>query len=167
VRASDVVRVLDLLGAEGVRCWVDGGWGVDALLGVQSRPHSDLDLVVVRSHLELALGALRGEGFEVTRDWLPNAVALRDGSGREVDLHPVDTTADGGGDQVLLDGESTWHYSSPVEGSVGGRAVLCCSPDEQLLMHQGYQPRECDVADVKRLAAHFRLPLPEPYSGVT
>jgi hypothetical protein len=26
--------------------WIDGGWGVDALLGVQTRPHKDLDVAV-------------------------------------------------------------------------------------------------------------------------
>ena len=31
---------------EGLAFWIDGGWGVDALLGEQTRPHSDLDLAV-------------------------------------------------------------------------------------------------------------------------
>ena len=41
-----VLAVLDLLAAAEVRAWVAGGWGVDALLGRQTRPHCDIDLVV-------------------------------------------------------------------------------------------------------------------------
>jgi lincosamide nucleotidyltransferase A/C/D/E len=47
----DVLEVLDILDADGVMHWLDGGWGVDALLGVQTRPHADLDLAVPREHV--------------------------------------------------------------------------------------------------------------------
>jgi lincosamide nucleotidyltransferase A/C/D/E len=30
----------------GIEIWVDGGWGVDALLGEQTRPHKDLDIAI-------------------------------------------------------------------------------------------------------------------------
>jgi lincosamide nucleotidyltransferase A/C/D/E len=43
VRAEDVLAVLDRLGAAGVAVWLDGGWGIDALLGRQSRAHADAD----------------------------------------------------------------------------------------------------------------------------
>lgn len=29
-----------------MRVWLDGGWGVDALLGRQTRPHDDMDIVI-------------------------------------------------------------------------------------------------------------------------
>lgn len=35
---------IDTLDTHGVPFWVDGGWGVDALLGEQTRSHRDLDL---------------------------------------------------------------------------------------------------------------------------
>ena len=37
--AADVVEVLEWLEAVGVRAWVDGGWGVDALVGEATRAH--------------------------------------------------------------------------------------------------------------------------------
>jgi len=132
VNASSVLDILDLLDRAALCYWIDGGWGVDALLGVESRPHSDLDLVIARSDLESALALMRDEGLGVFRDWLPNAIALRDAAGRELDLHPVDLTSDGGGDQILLDGESTWHYSAPVGRVIGGRAVSCCPAEDKL-----------------------------------
>jgi lincosamide nucleotidyltransferase A/C/D/E len=162
----DVLDLLDQLDDRGIHYWLDGGWGVDCLLGEESRPHGDLDLVVPRSDLDRVRSLLVSRGFNVIRDLLPNAIAFRDDQGREVDLHPVDVTEDGGVSQVLLDGVSTWHYAPPVEGSLVGRAVRCSSAEDQLLMHQGYDARPVDVQDVRRLAEQFGLPLPEPFSVV-
>jgi len=158
-----VLRLLGLLNDAGVLTWVDGGWGVDALLREQIREHSDLDLVVNRKHLGEARSMLNLEGFTVIRDWLPNAIAFRDLTGAEVDLHPVDITDDDGGDQIQLVRKTRWHYSPPVHGAIGGTRVLCCSLGDQLLCHQGYEPRDHDRADVGLLAARFGVPLPEPY----
>ena len=107
---------------------------------------------------------LESRGFETIRDWLPTTIAFADRLGREVDVHPVDMTADGGGDQVLLDGESRWHYSPPVWGSIEGRAVRCSSAEDQVLMHQGYEPRPVDFEDLRRLAQRFHLQVPEPFT---
>ena len=53
LEASDLLAVLGQLDRAGVVIWLDGGWGVDALLGRQSRPHQDLDLVIDRDDLAL------------------------------------------------------------------------------------------------------------------
>jgi lincosamide nucleotidyltransferase A/C/D/E len=42
--------VLELFESEAIEVWIDGGWGVDALVGRQTRPHEDLDLVVALDH---------------------------------------------------------------------------------------------------------------------
>ncbi|MGZ4382041.1 MAG: nucleotidyltransferase domain-containing protein, partial [Gaiellaceae bacterium] len=44
MRATDVLEVLAALGEAGVRASLEGGWGVDALVGRQTREHEDLDL---------------------------------------------------------------------------------------------------------------------------
>src|SRR5260221_13746165 len=41
-----LVRLLDLFAGRGIHVWLEGGWGVDALLGEQIREHDDVDLVV-------------------------------------------------------------------------------------------------------------------------
>ena len=46
IDAADASRILGQLEAAGLVVWLDGGWGVDALLGRQTRPHQDLDLVI-------------------------------------------------------------------------------------------------------------------------
>lgn len=149
------------LDRHGVRHWLDGGWGVDALLGEQTRRHSDLDLVVSRPALERVGDLLRSRGHDVIRDWRPTSVAFRDAHGREVDLHPVDLTADGGGDQQLAGGHS-WHYSPPVTGSIAGEPVPCAPVEDQLAMHLGYDLRPVDVDDLQHLAEKYGLTLPGP-----
>jgi hypothetical protein len=44
--AADVVEILGWLRAASAEVWLDGGWGVDALVGEQTREHKDLDLIV-------------------------------------------------------------------------------------------------------------------------
>ena len=73
--AEIVVRLLDRLEGSGARCWVDGGGGIDALLGQQSREHRDLDLVVDEEDLTATIDLLRDEGYTTIRDWLPTAIA--------------------------------------------------------------------------------------------
>jgi lincosamide nucleotidyltransferase A/C/D/E len=114
--APDVQEVLQRLDAAGLWVWVDGGWGVDALVGEMTREHADLDLVVLTPELAAVRSLLAEAGYRaVLRNWLPTSIALADGQGREVDLHPVNPTADGGGDQAQLGGGS-FHYPPPTSG---------------------------------------------------
>jgi len=39
---QDVVEILGWLDGGDVAVWLDGGWGVDALVGEQTRDHDDL-----------------------------------------------------------------------------------------------------------------------------
>ncbi len=39
---ADVLEILGVLDGAGVEVVITGGWGVDALLGEQSRPHADM-----------------------------------------------------------------------------------------------------------------------------
>src|SRR4051794_700622 len=60
---DDVVAVLDAFDRAGVQGWLAGGWGVDALVGHQTRPHTDLDLVIRSEDLERILAVLHGRGY--------------------------------------------------------------------------------------------------------
>jgi lincosamide nucleotidyltransferase A/C/D/E len=50
----DVLEILYHLSKNEVVVWLDGGWGVDALLGAQTRAHDDLDVVMAAAHLGAA-----------------------------------------------------------------------------------------------------------------
>lgn len=161
--ATSVVELLRLFEAKGVSPWVDGGWGVDALLGYQSRPHADLDIVIPKSSVSTAGEVLSAAGFTVLRDWLPIALAMRHEDGREVDLHPVTPTEDGGGDQQLLPSEPAFHYDAPTTGVIDGTQVTCVDASTQLRADLGYESQPEDHADVEALATRFCLPLPPGY----
>ena len=44
--AAAALEVLGVLRSNVVEAWVAGGWGVDALLGEQTREHRDLDILI-------------------------------------------------------------------------------------------------------------------------
>jgi len=71
---------------------LDGGWGVDALLGEQTRAHDDVDIVIARRDAHTARALLEPLGFEhdlTAAPGLPARLVLRDPSGRQVDLHLI------------------------------------------------------------------------------
>jgi lincosamide nucleotidyltransferase A/C/D/E len=163
--ATDVLGVLSRLEAAGLTAWVDGGWGVDALLGETTRDHDDLDLAVLLPQLEAVRSVLAEDGYGIVlRDWLPTSLALADQAGREIDLHLLRPAADGGGDQALLDGRS-FHHPPPVRGAVAGRPVRCMDAATQVRAHLGYPPTAKDRQDMARLRERLGVELPAPYSS--
>jgi lincosamide nucleotidyltransferase A/C/D/E len=166
---SDVIDVLDRLDAAGVSVWLDGGWGVDALLGAQTRPHVDLDLALARSDLERAANALLGAGFghaQASEPGLPARYVLRDRGGREVDLHPLLFDTGGNGWQQLSPSGRAWGcYEADglaATGTIGGRQVRCLSAELQVRFRRGYEWSDRDEHDIRLLAEAFELPLPPP-----
>jgi lincosamide nucleotidyltransferase A/C/D/E len=61
--AEDVVEILGWLDAASADVWLDGGWGVDALFGEQTREHKDLDLIVRDAHESRMRDVLATHGF--------------------------------------------------------------------------------------------------------
>jgi lincosamide nucleotidyltransferase A/C/D/E len=138
--ADLVPKVLGTLEGAEVPAWLAGGWGVDALLGEQTRPHRDLDLVfdADAGGEERALEALQAIGFRVMgrepveTHWWSERIALSDAHGHVVDLHPVSGaafTAAVGADSF-------------VTGRVAGEQVKCLARSVQLRLHEGYEPKD-------------------------
>jgi lincosamide nucleotidyltransferase A/C/D/E len=157
--------VLDRLQAAGVRVWLAGGWGVDALVGRATRPHADIDLVLAREALpraELALEPLGFCRFLEGEAELPAFLILRDGDDRRVDLQLV--VFDRAGNAWQKFSETKWglHPADGLQGSgtIGGRSVPCVTPELQLRHHLGYEWDENDRHDLGLLAEEFGLPLP-------
>ena len=150
--ADEVLEVLADLSGAGCRAWAGGGWGVDALVGRQTRPHRDLDLAVDAGDEGRVLEVLTGRGYRVETDWRPVRVELASSRGR-VDVHPVVFDDRGDGVQAGLDG-AVFHYPSAAftTGSLRGVAVPCLSREQQVRFRQGYAPREVDRHDLALLA---------------
>jgi lincosamide nucleotidyltransferase A/C/D/E len=45
MNAESDLQVPELLGEASLQVWLDGGWGVDALLGEQTCTHADLGII--------------------------------------------------------------------------------------------------------------------------
>lgn len=165
MEASEVLRVLDALDAAGVRAGITGGWGIDALLRRETRPHGDVDLGVASDDIDGAIATLGPLGYVVAVDDRPARVVLTSAAG-QVDLHPIVWQPSGAGVQTGLEGE-TFDYpagSLDAEGEIGGRSVRCGTPELQLAFHAHYDPREHDRRDMAALASAFGLALPASYS---
>ena len=149
--ASHALTLWRMLTEAGVHVWIDGGWGVDALLRRQTRVHGDLDLGVARPDLELVVELLGGAGFAVTdRRYEQVTVQLAAADGSRVDLHPS-TPLDGGGTEQL-DFEGNWYFIGPaVGGEIAGEAVRCIPVQAQLRAHSGYELRPKDLDDLALL----------------
>ena len=149
---AEVHRVVDALTGAGCAAWLVGGWGVDALVGRQTRRHRDLDLLVDATVEAAALEALGRLGYRLAVDWRPVRFELRAPPARCVDLHPVAFDENGDGVQAGPDG-TTFRYpaGSFTTGAVGGRAVRCLTAARQRELHHGYAPRAVDQHDLALL----------------
>jgi lincosamide nucleotidyltransferase A/C/D/E len=47
VRPEDDISIYKCLSTNSIQVWLLGGWGIDALLGQQTRPHKDIDLHIL------------------------------------------------------------------------------------------------------------------------
>jgi lincosamide nucleotidyltransferase A/C/D/E len=150
--AAEVRGVLDALHAAGCRTWVAGGWGVDVLLGRQTRAHRDLDLAIELPGLEPALDALDARGYLVETDWLPVRVELHRPGRGWVDLHPLVFDERGNGLQMGFEGR-VFHYPKAGfgHGSLDGVEVACLSRELQLEFRRGYELRDVDRHDLALL----------------
>jgi lincosamide nucleotidyltransferase A/C/D/E len=154
VRADEVLDILDARHTAQVRCWVAGGWGVDALVHAVTRGHRDLDLAVATESFDAAVDVLTGLGFRPEADWLPVRLEVGGGPGGWVDLHPLAVDENGDGVQSGFDGQE-FHYPAGdlVMGEIAGRAVPCISASLQRRFHSGYVPRPQDLHDLRLLDA--------------
>ena len=163
---DDVLNVLDLADSTGTRLWIDGGWGVDALLGQQSREHADLDIAVELRHLAPFLDTLLHNGFErIDEASAPSwNFLLAHPGGAVVDLHVIVLDAHGNG--VLSPPEQGNAYpaaSLTGRGRVGHRTVDCIAAEWVIRFHDAYPGDADDRADVQALCERFGLPIPEQY----
>jgi lincosamide nucleotidyltransferase A/C/D/E len=157
--AQELVAIVCALETAGVDVWLDGGWGVDALLGGQTRAHDDLDLVVSLDDVPRLREVLGARGYDMLGGAPPQAFELVDPEGRQVDVHPVTWAESGDGIYRMREG-GTWPYPArgfAGSGTVAARPVRCLTAEVQLITHQGYDLDANDEADVAALREKFGL----------
>jgi lincosamide nucleotidyltransferase A/C/D/E len=165
MNSHDVVDLVQTLQQANIEVWLDGGWGIDALLEQQTREHSDLDVVVAFENVEAIKHVLGKSGFVVCEDELPTRFVLQDQRARHIDFHTVTFDREGGGVQKLQDGRS---YRYPPQGfagkgTVNGQTIKCLTAQGQAECHYGYEPDANDRHDMQLLHEYFGIPLKESY----
>lgn len=166
--AKDVINLYSQLNSLGIKIWIDGGWGVDALLGKQTRPHGDVDIVIEQKgvpKLRKLLGSWDYKDIERddTSSW--NFV-LGDDSGHEVDVHAVTFDEKGNGLYGPMERGIMYPAASLTGmGKIDGQTVTCISPEYLVKFHTGYKFDETDFKDVSALCERFGIAMPHEYSG--
>jgi lincosamide nucleotidyltransferase A/C/D/E len=166
VNSVDVVDFYRTITQSGVNVWIDGGWGVDALLGEQTRPHEDLDIAIQTKDVPVLRRLLQARGYadiklEIARPW--NFV-LGDENGREIDVHVI--VLDDQGDGIYGPPEKGEKYpaaSLTGTGNIDGQAVRCISSEWMVKFHFGYDLKDKDFRDVSALCNKFGIELPTVY----
>jgi lincosamide nucleotidyltransferase A/C/D/E len=158
--------------------------GIDALLERQTRPHKDLDALVLFDDLPILTTLLSQRGFVLKEIWGENrwlrhegrvpligtgqsggevdtAFVLNDALGREIDIHVLHIDEQGSPTPAW---NCTVLFSPDAltgRSSIAGSPVHCLSPAMHMRTHTGYQLQDKDVQDLRRLHERFGIDYPE------
>jgi lincosamide nucleotidyltransferase A/C/D/E len=160
--AHEVIEIVKLLNQNDIDVIIDGGWGVDALMGKQSRKHDDLDVAVKHADVPKIRGLLEARGYHDAPwgdTWECNFV-LGDDQGYLFDIHSC--TFDEAGNNVF--GVKYPHESWNGNGSINGHRVRCITPEWMVKFHSGYKLDEKDYHDVKLLCNKYGIEMPDEYN---
>jgi lincosamide nucleotidyltransferase A/C/D/E len=158
--ANDAAGLCRLLSGADIRFWVMGGWGIDALLRRETRPHKDLDILVLLDDLPVLWRVLTQQEFALAHVWeesrplpseagdSPSAFVAADAHGRMVDVHVVSVGPD---DKIVQYSDPAWPLPALVtaRGVIDGYAVPCVSLAAQRAMHTGYALPETHRQDIE------------------
>ena len=183
MQAQDVLELYTTLQEHGVQIWFDGGWGVDALLERQTRPHKDLDAFVAFNDLPAMTTALSQRSFVLKEIWGENrwlhheepvlligrdeagdevatAFVLKDALGREIDIHVLHIDEHGCGTPAWDCSLSFSPDALTGQGMIAGSPVQCLSAAMHMCTHTGYELQDKDIQDVRRLHERFGIDYP-------
>ena len=161
--AADVIEVVRLFERHHLELCIDGGWGVDALLGRQTRRHADLDVAMPHRDVPQVRALLEARGYkDVPRgDTRDCNFVLGDDQGHLIDIHTY--TFDAAGRCIF--GCEYPCDSLQGTGTVNGHPVKCITPEWMVKFHTGYPLDEDDYRDVKALCQRFGLAMPTDYDA--
>ena len=172
MRLDDVVELADALKGGGVEWWLTGGWGIDSLLGTQTRAHDDADLCIdaASNGERRAIEILEGLGYELIQDrarggrYMPVRCVLRNRAGRAIDLLIVQRREE----KIPPDQLTGWpipvlQSSDTTEGVIDGHSFPALSVAAQMAARSVYEPLRRDYRDMARLCKAYDVSPPSVY----
>ena len=178
--AEDVIALYRHLSAHRIPIWVIGGWGIDALLGKQTRPHKDVDVLMRVDDVARTRTLLQRDSYCLKELWSENrwavdaqgrkvatAFVLRDAAGREFDAHAMRLDDQGQGIPAWAVPEGFVYLKRELAatGTIGGVEVQCITPEAQMRCHADYKLPAKHRRDVELLHAAFNVPYPDGFSS--
>jgi lincosamide nucleotidyltransferase A/C/D/E len=162
VNEKDAIEIILYAEENEIAIWLDGGWGVDALLGEKTRVHNDIDLFVEKSNRKKFLEIIKEKGFaEVIEAYTTtDHTVWKDATGRIIDLHIFEFDEQG---YLVFEGEAYPPEVFSGIGKIGDKEVKCIDAKNQVIFHLGYEHDENDVHDVRLLCERFNIPVPNEY----
>ena len=162
VNITDVKQILQFAIDAEIKVFLDGGWGVDALLGYQSRAHNDIDIFVEKKDYQNFIEMMKANDFyEIKMEYTTlNHTVWEDAKNRIVDLHCFEYTGEG---EILYEGDCFPIETFSGKGKIEEIQVSCIEPYSQVMFHLGYEFDENDVHDVKLLCETFHIEIPNEY----
>jgi lincosamide nucleotidyltransferase A/C/D/E len=176
VHAEDVISIYQSLLDNGIQVWLTGGWGIDALLGEQTRPHKDLDVIVLLDDVVRMRELLGRDGYRLKMLWSENrwdvdahgvetatAFVLQDSEGREFDAHAMRLDDQSNGIPAWAEAEEFVFTRQDLagEGTIAGVAFQCLTPEMQMLCHTGYALPDEHLRDLERLHQMYGVDYPK------
>ena len=170
VSGEEVININKLLATNGIQVWLTGGWGIDALLGDQTRSHKDLDVFIQRDDISRMCEILGKEGYSLKELWSENlwvldakgikiatAFVLQDPLGRELDVHAMHMDEYGNGipEWEKAEGFILTEPDLSGVGVIAGFSVQCITAEKQTLCHTGYELPDYQLRDLKLLHEKF------------
>jgi lincosamide nucleotidyltransferase A/C/D/E len=160
--AENVIEILKMAERINIALWIDGGWGIDALVKQQTRQHNDVDIVIEQKNAKEFIKELTLNGYseEKTEYTTASHSVWKTADNRIVDLHLIEFDETG---IAHYEGATYPEGSLNSMGEIGNVLVRCVSAEAQLLFHQGYKYGDSDIHDVQLLCKTFGLALPYDY----
>jgi len=161
---KDVVDLLKKVESIGVDMWITGGWGVDALIGHQTRPHNDIDIFIQKKDALAFKKMLNSNGYFETKIESEDQTVWSNTCNCTIDIHLFEFTE---AEALRFENEIYPFSILNGKGKIGGISVRCMPVEAQVKYHQNYEIRQKDIDDVLLLCKTFGLPIPENYIAYT
>jgi lincosamide nucleotidyltransferase A/C/D/E len=160
----------------GIQVWIDGGWGIDALLEEETRSHKDMDFIADKRFYDDIRSFFFSKGYKVSEDEPDTEwhFLLEGPDGEIVDVMLVGFLEEGGATYPPAgEGVTAFPaYAFEGKGKINSKDVECISAEYRLLCltkdygvvgRTGYVFNEKDYNDLKAISDKFNITMPPEF----